>query len=65
MSGQHNAPGRFTAGERTLVPVGWEAVWVPEPVCTLWRRELFTHSGRPARSPSLYRLSYPGLEPVY
>jgi len=25
-------PGRFTPEERTLVPIGYEAAWAPEPV---------------------------------
>jgi hypothetical protein len=54
-------PGRFIAGEQPPIPMGWDTGWVSEPVWTLWSfpcRE--SNLGRPARSPSLYRLSYPG-----
>jgi hypothetical protein len=32
-------PKALTPRERALVPVVWEAEWVPEPVWTWWRRE--------------------------
>ena len=44
-------------GERTLVPVEYEAGWAPEPVWTVWRTEKFLAPysvrtpDRPARSP--------------
>jgi uncharacterized protein (DUF3820 family) len=37
VSGQLHAPAR----ERTMVPTGKEAVWVPEPFWTWWLREKF------------------------
>jgi hypothetical protein len=30
-------PCRFTHGHESLIPTGYEAVWVPEPAGTLWR----------------------------
>ena len=55
-------PGRFTPG-KDQVPTVWDAGWAPEPV---WMgAENLAPTGirsrdRPARSESLYRLSYPG-----
>jgi hypothetical protein len=50
-------------GKEPLVPIGQEVGWAPESAWTLWRREKTLHcresnQGRPARSPSVYRLSY-------
>jgi hypothetical protein len=55
-------PGRFTPGKKP-VPVLYEAGWAPGSVCP--GAENLTQNGvpsptRPARSKSLYRLSYPG-----
>jgi len=55
-------PGRFTTG-KDLVPIVYEAGWAPWPVWTA--AENLAPTGirspdRPARSESLYRLSYPG-----
>ena len=55
-------PGRFTPG-KDPVPIAQEAGWAPGPVWT--GAENLAHTGirspdRPARSKSLYRLSYPG-----
>jgi hypothetical protein len=55
-------PGRFTPGI-AAVPFVQEAGWAPEPVCT--GAENLSSTGfrspdRPARSESLYRLSYRG-----
>jgi hypothetical protein len=54
-------PGRFTPGKGP-VPIVQEAGWVPGPVWTCAKN--LAHTGiqsqdRPARSQSLYRLSYP------
>jgi hypothetical protein len=54
-------PGRFTP-RKDPVPIVQEAGWVPRPVCTTAKN--LAHTGirspdRPARSQSLYRLSYP------
>ena len=56
-------PGRFTPG-KDPVPVVQEAGWAPGPVW-MGAENLAPHTGirspdRPARSESLYRLSYPG-----
>jgi hypothetical protein len=45
-------------------PFGCETGWAPDPVWTLWRRKKSyscrdSIPGRPVRSPSLYRLTYP------
>ena len=55
-------PGRFTPG-KDPIPTVHEAGWAPGPVWT--GAEDLAHTGirspdRPARSESLYRLSYPG-----
>jgi hypothetical protein len=34
-----SSPGHFNPGEGTPVPVGQEAVLVPEPVWVTWRKE--------------------------
>jgi hypothetical protein len=31
--------GRFNRGKEPPVPIGSEAVWTPEPVWMMWRRE--------------------------
>jgi hypothetical protein len=56
-------PGRFTPAERDAVPTVQEAGCAPGPVWT--GAENLASTGirspeRPARSESLYRLSYPG-----
>jgi hypothetical protein len=53
-----------TSGRKLTLSIGEEAGWAPEPVWTLWRsKKIFpcqeSNPGSPARSPSLYRLSYP------
>jgi hypothetical protein len=40
VSGQLDAPGRFTPKEKPQVPNGYETRWVPEPISTLWTREI-------------------------
>jgi hypothetical protein len=55
-------PGRFSPG-KDPVPIVQEAGWAPGPVWTCAKN--LTRTGnrspdRPARSQSLYRLSYPG-----
>ena len=55
-------PGRFTPG-KDPVPIVQEAGWAPGTVWT--GAEILAHTGirsldRPARSESVYRLSYPG-----
>jgi hypothetical protein len=62
VDGQRHAPVAFTPG-KDPVPIVQEAEWVPGPVWT--GAENFAPIGirspdRPARSQSLYRLSYPG-----
>jgi hypothetical protein len=61
-----SSPGRFPPEKKPRVPIVKEAGWASEPVWMLWNgkkiscpcREL--NPGCPARSPSLYLLSYPG-----
>jgi hypothetical protein len=58
VGGQRHAPGK-----ETRYPIVQEAGWAPGPVWT--GAENLTPTGirspdRPARSESLYRLSYPG-----
>ena len=60
---QGHAPVAFTPG-KNLKPILQEAGWDPGPVWT--GAENLAHIGirspdRPARSKSLYRLSYPGV----
>jgi hypothetical protein len=55
-------PGRFTPG-KDPVPIVKEAGWAPGPVWTCAKNLTLTgirSADRPARSQSLYRLSYPG-----
>jgi hypothetical protein len=55
-------PGRFTPG-KDPVPIVYEAGWAPGPVWTGVKNLAPTgirSPDRPARSESLYRLSYPG-----
>ena len=62
VGGQRHAPAALPPG-KTPVPIVQEAGWAPRPV---WRgAENLAPTGirspnRPARSESLYRLSYPG-----
>jgi hypothetical protein len=57
-------PGRFTPGKENLYPFHrQEAGWAPGPVWTAAENLASTgirSPDRPARSKSLYRLSYPG-----
>jgi hypothetical protein len=60
-------PWHFTLGETAPAPIGEEAGWAPEPIWPLWIREIScpcqeSSPGRPTRSPSQYRLSYPGSQ---
>jgi len=57
---QPHAPAAFTPG-RDLVPNLQEAGWAPGPVWTGGKSRLHRDSipGRPSRSQSLYRVSYP------
>jgi hypothetical protein len=55
------SPGRFTSG-KDPVPIVQEAEWAPGPVWTCAKNLAPTgirSPDRPARSHSLYRLSYP------
>ena len=61
VGGQHHAPAILPPG-KDFVPVVQEAGWAPGPVWT--GEEILALTGnrspdRPARSESLYRLSYP------
>ena len=63
VGGQHHAPGRFIPG-KDPIPIVQEAGWASGPVWTN-AENLVPPTGirspdRPARSESLYRLSYPG-----
>ena len=63
VGGQRHAPAAFPP-EKEPVPIVQEAEWAPGPVWT--GVEFLALTGirspdRPARSESLYRLSYPGL----
>jgi hypothetical protein len=54
VSGQLYTAAAFTTGKMPLVPIGKEALWGPESVWTLWRRE----KSRILLPRSLYRLRY-------
>jgi hypothetical protein len=41
MSGQLHAPAALSLGKDSLVPIGYEAGWVPEPFWMRWWREKF------------------------
>ena len=62
VGGQRHAPSAFTP-RKDPVPIVQEAGWAPGPV---WTGEVnlaltgIRSPGRPARSESLYRVSYPG-----
>ena len=60
VSGQQHTPAASTPG-KDPVPILQEAGWVPEPVWTGGKSHPHRDSipDRPARSQSLYRLSYP------
>ena len=63
VGGQHHAPAALSP-EKDPVPIVQEAGWAPGPVWT-GAENLAPYIGirspdRPARSESLYRLSYPG-----
>ena len=65
MGGQHHAPAAFTPGNEP-VPIVQEAGRASEPVWTGAESLARTEIRSPdlaARSESLYRLSYPGMEP--
>jgi hypothetical protein len=58
-----SCPGRFSPGKNAPCTHWIEAGWASESIWTLWGREKScpyweSNSGRPAGSPSLYRLSY-------
>ena len=60
VGGQHHAPAAYTR-ERDPVPIVYEAGWAPGPVWTGAKNLASTgirSLDRPARSESLYRLSY-------
>jgi hypothetical protein len=60
-------PGRFTPWERDPVPIVQEAGWAPGPVWTGVENLASTgirSPDRPARSESLYRLSYRGPQQI-
>ena len=64
VGGQHHAPAALRPG-KDPVPIVQKAGWAPDPVWT--GAENLSPTGirsrdRPARSESLYRLSYPGHE---
>jgi len=60
VGGQPHAPAASTSGKGP-VPIVQEAGWAPGPVWTGGKSRPHRDSipGRPARSQSLYRLSYP------
>jgi hypothetical protein len=61
MGDQHHAPAAFIPG-KDPVPIVQEAGWAPGPVWTCAKNLAPTgirSPERPARSQSLYRLSYP------
>jgi len=39
VSGQFHDPAALPSKKQSLVPLGYEAGWAPEPVWTRWRRE--------------------------
>ena len=63
VGGQRHAPAALLSGKEP-VPIVQEAGWAPGPVWTgaenLASPSGIRSTGRPARSESLYRLSYPG-----
>jgi len=48
VSGQLHAPAALPLDKEPLVPIGYEAGWIPEPVRTQWQRRM--------------SLSLPGIE---
>jgi hypothetical protein len=63
VGGQRHAPPLPLYSRKDLVPIVWEAAWVPGPVWT--GAENLASTGirspdRPASSESLYQLRYPG-----
>ena len=60
-------PGRLYPRERPIVPIVQEAGWAPWPVWTggKFRPHRDSIPDRPARSQSLYRLSYPAHSTSY
>jgi hypothetical protein len=67
VSGQLHAPAAKPPGKNPSVPIGEEPVWAPKSILALWSRKNFLplpgiETRRPSRSPSLYRLSYPGFK---
>ena len=66
MGGQHHAPAALPPG-KDPVPIVQGAGWAPEPVWTGTENLALTgirFPDRPARSESLYRLSYRGPCPT-
>jgi hypothetical protein len=39
VNGQLYTPASLSPRKESLVPIGYEAEWAPEPVWTLWSRE--------------------------
>jgi hypothetical protein len=67
VGGQHHTASRFTPG-KDPVPIVQEAGWAPGPVWTCAKNLAPTgipSPDRPARSQSLYRLSYPAHSCAY
>jgi hypothetical protein len=66
-SGQFHGAAALLPGKEHPVPTWQQPGRAPQPVRTLWRREKSypcreTYPGSPARSLSIYQLSYPGSE---
>jgi hypothetical protein len=64
---QLHATAVLSPEKESLVPIGQEAGWTADPFWKLWGRETSLGPAgdrvpvrSPDRSPSLYRLSYPG-----
>jgi hypothetical protein len=67
VSRQLHASAVLPPGKEPLLPIEWEVGWTSAGLDDVQKRKFFTLTGlalrpfgRPARSQSLYRLSYPG-----
>jgi hypothetical protein len=67
---QLHAPAVLPPRKKPPVAAGEEARWAPDPVWKLEKRKIScpcrkSNPGRPARSPPLHRLSYPGCRLLF
>jgi hypothetical protein len=45
VNGVLHVPSALTPAKKLPMPIGQEAGWTPEPVWTLWSREVFSSAG--------------------